>query len=484
MARKYTDKDFRGDIGVLAEEIRAETAAGKSLSFRDWCGEVSPTMRWDWPHLAYIRAKLQPRIDDLEACLQGEVTEHPARHLILSVPPRHGKSEQVTVRLPAYLLERWPKLRCIVGAYSADLAEEFSRKTRRIAIERVAIASDRKAVDDWQTTAEGGFRAVGVGGGVTGRGAHLIIIDDPVKSREEANSKAYRDRVENWFKDDMYTRLEPGGVIIVIMTRWHEDDLVGRITASDFASDFEVINLPAEAELNDPMGREIGEPLCPDRFNTAALARLRLVLGRSYNALYQGHPVAAEGEMIKLASFRRYKPGEMPRFVRIEQSWDTAQKVGPKNDYNVCGTWGETATGDSYLLNVYRKRLEYPGLLKSAKEQRQAFSPHAILIEDKGHGTALLQELRRLPGYTCIPIEPEGDKVTRMSIESAEIESGRVWLPEKAPWLADFEAECTAFPVVAHDDQVDMMSQYLRRKRERNERRETYTPARKRYANG
>ena len=381
----------------------------------------------------------------------------------------------MTVRLPAYLLERWPQLRCIVGAYNATLANEFSRKTRRTARSRVAIATDRKAVDDWQTVAGGGVRAVGVGGGVTGRGAHLIILDDPVKSREEAESQAYRDRCWSWFKDDMYTRLEPGGVIILIMTRWHEDDLAGRIIKSDFAEDFEAINLPAEAEYDDPLGRPVGAPLCPDRFNESALARLRTVLGRSYNALYQGRPVAAEGDIIKLAWFKRYPVPARGRWKLITQSWDTAQKAGQRNDFSVCETWAEDPSGDSFLLEVYRARLEYPQLKRAAIAQRQKWSPEAILIEDKGHGTALLQELRGMPGFRAIEIAPEGDKLTRMSVESAALEAGRVWLPESAPWLADFEGECTNFPLVTHDDQVDAMSQYLRWQRER-QGRETYSP--------
>lgn len=457
---KLARKEFLGEISAIAESIRAEISASTVPDFRAWCHEVSPNMRWDWPHLAFIRQKLEPRITDLEAALHGEVTEHPHRHLILSVPPRHGKSEQVTVRLPAYLLERWPQLRCIVGAYNATLAQEFSRKTRRIAAPRVKLAADRAAANDWQTVRGGGLLAVGVGGGVTGRGAHLIVIDDPVKSREEAESEAYRARVWSWFTDDIYTRLEPGGIIILIMTRWHEDDLAGRIQRSDFAGDFEVVNLPAEAEYGDPLGRPVGAALCPDRFNTETLARLRTVLGRSYYALYQGHPTAAEGDIILLGWFRRY--AQRRPYRRIVQSWDTAQKAGVKNDYSVCGTWGETESGDSDLLDVNRERLEYPALKRRAIELKMRWNPEAILVEDKGHGTALIQDLRQLHGFRPVAIEPEGDKTTRMSVESSAIESGRVWLPDSAPWLAEFEAECLNFPNVTHDDQVDMMSQYLR----------------------
>ena len=460
---KTKGRDFLGEISDLAEQIRLEVAADKPervLSFRDWCHEVSPEWHWDWPHLAYIRQRLQPRIDALEQALNGTISAHQPRHLILSVPPRHGKSEQVTVRLPAYLLERWPKLRVIIGAYNATLADKFSRKTRRIASQRIPLSKDRNSAGDWETTEEGGLRAVGAGGGVTGHGGHLIIIDDPVKSREEAESETYREKIWDWFTDDIYTRLEPGGVFVVIMTRWHEDDLVGRIRKSDFAEDFEVINLAAEAEYEDALGRPLGAALCPDRFDETALARLRIVLGRSYFSLYQGRPAAVEGDIINIAWFKKFI--YPPRFKRIVQSWDTAQKAGKKNDFNVCTTFGETDEGDSYLLNVYRERLEYPALKRAFVKQKQLFNPHTILVEDKGHGTALGQEFKALHGYTVIMIEPEGDKTTRMSVESSYIESGRLWIPENGLWIAEFENECTNFPAVKHDDQVDSMSQYLR----------------------
>ena len=496
MARKTTARQFAADISALAESVRREVAlhSVKAMpSFGEWCREVSPLMRWDWRHLEYIRAKVQPRIDALEVCLQASLAgvaltpdpspasgrgEASPRHLILSVPPRHGKSEQVTIRLPAYLLERWPAMKIIMAAYNSRLVAKFSRKCKRIAAARIALSTDKNAVDEWETPQEGGVRAAGVGGGVTGTGGHLIVIDDPVKSREEANSATYREKVWDWFCDDLYTRLEPGGVIILIQTRWHSDDLVGRIIRSDFAADFEVVNLPAEAEFDDPLGREVGEPLCPDRFTVEALARLRTVLGRSYNALYQGHPTASEGDIVQMSWFRRYtRIPARAEIKRIVQSWDTASKVGVKNDYSVCGTWADMANGDSYLLDVFRKRLEYPGLKAAFLEQTRKHNPDIVLIEDKGHGTALLQEARNLPGHNVVAIEPEGDKVTRMSVESSAIEGGRVWLPEPAPngphcpWLFDFEQECQSFPLVAHDDQVDMASQYLCWKRLTGERR-------------
>lgn len=467
--------EFLGEISDLAEHVREEVAKEKGdlrIGFGQWCREASPEMRWDWPHLAYIRARLQPRIEALEQSLQGEVSDHSPRHMILSVPPRHGKSEQVTIRLPAYLLEQWPKLRVIVGAYNQQLAEKFSRRTRRIAQQRMALSGSKSGVGEWETADEGGLRAVGAGSGVTGHGGHLIIIDDPVKSREEAESETYREKIWDWFTDDIYTRLEPGGVIVIIMTRWHDDDLAGRIQKSDFAADFEVVTLPAEAEYDDPLGRPVGAALCPDRFDEAALAKLRTVLGLNYFSLYQGRPGAAEGDIINITWFKYFTYRKA--FARLIQSWDTAQKIGTKNDYSVCLTVGETDEGDSYFLDVSRERLTYPQLKQAAINQRSRWQPHAILVEDKGHGTALGQDLRLLRGFSPIMIEPEGDKVTRMSIETTEIQAGKVWLPDQAPWLSLFLDECQHFPAVKHDDQVDAMSQYLRWKRNPSAKRADY----------
>ena len=205
-------------------------------SFPDWLREVSPAWRWDWDYQQLIFARLE------------RVTANLCDRLMLALPPRHGKSELTTVRYAAWRLECDPTLQIIIGAYNQTLAERFSRRVRRIVESRLPLADDRKAANEWETTQGGGVRAAGVGSGVTGMGAHLIIIDDPVKSREEAESEAYRERCYNWYTDDISTRLEPGGCIISIQTRWHMLDLAGRILARDEAEQWEGLNLPALAE--------------------------------------------------------------------------------------------------------------------------------------------------------------------------------------------------------------------------------------------
>src|SRR6185369_2890471 len=202
---------------------------------------------------------------------------------------------------PVYRLRLDPALRVVVGAYNATLASKFSRKARRIALAAgVALSDERTAVEDLETTAGGGMRAVGVGGGITGQGGDLIVIDDPVKSREEAESEVYREKVWSWYTDDLYTRLEPGGAMILIMTRWHMDDLAGRILASEGAAKWTVVNLPALAVENDALGRAMGEALCPERYDEAALEAIKSEGGMSaysFAALYQQDPRPRDGNM-------------------------------------------------------------------------------------------------------------------------------------------------------------------------------------------
>jgi len=256
-------------------------------SFRTWNERITPHWSWSWLHLA----RLQEALDRVTA---GEL-----KRLIIEMPPRHGKSETATMRYPAHRIAADPVLRVIIGAYNVTLAAKFGRKARGIAEHAgVRMSADRSAAHDWETIAGGGVRSVGVGSGVTGHGGDLVIIDDPVKSREEAESETYRERVWDWYTDDLYTRLEPGAALIVIMTRWHHDDLVGRILKAPDAADWTALRFPALAEPNDPLGRPEGAALCPDRYDEHALAGIRGVLGEyAFSALYQQRPTPRTGNM-------------------------------------------------------------------------------------------------------------------------------------------------------------------------------------------
>ena len=438
-------------MGVDTTKVAARA---DSLAYRDWLPVVSPTFVWHWRQTRYI-------IDHVEKVLAGEI-----KKLMIFMPPRHTKSETVTVRLPAYILERDPTQRIIVGAYNQTLAEKFSRKTRRIAAPRVALATDRTAVSDWETEAGGGVRAAGVGAGVTGMGANLILIDDPVKSRAEANSETYREKCFDWYTDDLYTRLEPGGAIILIMTRWHEDDLAGRILASEDAPNWTVVNLPALAEANDPLGREEGEALCPERYTREALLAIKKVMGSGFEALYQGRPAAAEGEIFLREWWRYYK--EAPQIKRVVLSWDTAFKDKEENDYCACGIWGWDGV-NHYLLDRWKEKATYPVLKRTAKALAKKWGPRAVLIEDKASGQSLIQELTVETDMPVLAIPVDKDKVSRAHAVTPTIEAGKVYLPENAPWLQDFIDELANFPNGSHDDDVDQTTQYLNWSRRRGE---------------
>jgi predicted phage terminase large subunit-like protein len=438
---------FKTRIEALeAEQRRRLTQRPAELPFAEWLEEVTPRFDWDCAHLAYIREHLD------------RVTAGGLRKLMVFVPPRHGKSELVTIRYPAWRLERDQNKRIIVGSYNATLAEKFSRRTRRICATRMALSDERTAVSDWETAAGGGLRAVGVGGGVTGQGGDLIIVDDPIKSREEANSAAYRERVWDWYRDDLYTRQEPGAAIILILTRWHMDDLAGRILASKQAGDWTVITLPAFAEAGDPLGRSEGEALWPDRYGEVELERIRIALGSSFQPLYQQRPSALEGAIFKREWWRTY--AIPPTLRRLVQSWDTAFKSGHDNDYSVCATWGEADAG-YYLLDVWKRRVEFPALKSMVNTLGDQWKPSVVLVEDKASGQSLIQELKRDTRLSIMPIKVDTDKLSRAYAVTPAIETGRVFLPESAPWLADYLDNMASFPNAAYDDEVDSTTQAL-----------------------
>ena len=415
-------------------------------AFDDWLPIVSPHLTWDAPHQLLVR-------NHLTRVSAGEL-----RRLMIFMPPQHGKSELVTIHYSAWALERAPRTRVIIGSYSASLAESFSHRARSICAPRVPLSEDRKAVHDWQTAAGGGLRAVGVGGGITGRGGDLIIIDDPVEGREEVTSQAYRDRAWNWFRDDISTRQAPGAVIVLIMTRWHEDDLAGRILQGPEADAWTVVSLPALAEANDALDRAEGAALWPQRYDETYLAGQKALLGASFEALYQQRPSALEGAIFKREWWRSYR-GE-PRFDSIVQSWDTAFKKGQDNDFSVCTTWGQAADG-YYLLDVWKRRVEFPELKAMVVTLGDQWRPSVVLVEDKASGQSLIQELKRDTRLPILPIKADTDKISRAYAVTPIIETGRVLLPEGAPWLADYVDSMASFPNAAHDDDVDSTTQAL-----------------------
>jgi len=419
--------------------------------FDAWLPQVTPAWRWDWPYLAYMRQYLD------------KITSGELDRLMLFLPPRHGKTEMVTVRYPVWRLEGEPGLRVIVGAYNQLLANKFSRKARRIAESRFALASDRAAVEDWETAGGGGFRAIGVGAGITGQGGHLVVIDDPVKNRKEAESAVYRDWVWDWYTDDLYTRLEPGAAIILIMTRWHQDDLAGRILASEDGPNWTVVSLPAEAEKGDPLDRGLGEALCPARYPVPTLARIRSVLGgHSYAALYQQKPYPPEGALAR----REWFPivGAAPAEGARLRFWEFAatEKSAKASDPDwMVGTRMVMGHGLWYIEDVIRARIG-PGAVEALVKQTAALDGWSIAISFEQEPAAAgklfaAAMIKALAGYNVHAEPATGDKVTRALPFFAQAEAGNVRLLH-GPWNEAWLQEITAFPLGGHDDQVDSAS--------------------------
>jgi predicted phage terminase large subunit-like protein len=314
--------------------------------------------------------------------------------------------------------------------------------------------------------------ATSVGGVLTGRGADIILIDDPLKP-DEALSDSRRESVNAWYDNTLLSRLndKARGCIIIVMQRLHQDDLVGHVLGQE---PWDVLSFAAIAEeeemhlIEGPLGRRtyrrcIGEPLHPARESRLTLAAIRETMGSyTFASQYQQNPTPVGGAMVKTEWLRFYNPADLPeRFSRVVQSWDTANKAAELNDYSVCTTWG--VVGKSlYLLDVLRSRLNYPDLRRKVLDMVLRHSATTILIEDKASGTQLIQDLSG-EVYGVVPYEPPPgtDKIMRLHAQTAMFENGFVWLPRGAPWLDDYVRELTSFPGSKYDDQVDSTTQAL-----------------------
>ena len=410
----------------------------------------------------------------LEACRAGRV-----KRLIINLPPRSLKSHMASIAFPAYLLGHKPSTQIICASYAQGLADKLAGDCRSLMTSRwyqdlfpsTRFASRRSMLNDYATT-ERGFRlSTSVGGVLTGRGADFIVIDDPLKP-DEALSETQRKSVNNWYDHSLITRLndKASGCIILIMQRLHEDDLVGHALEQ---GDWKLIKFPAIAEENHTytistlygprlFTRREGEALHPEREPLEVLARIREIQGEyNFAGQYQQSPSPLGGGMIKTHWFRTYTPTELPKELDLLfQSWDTANKSSELSDYSVCTTWG-VKDRHLYLLNVYRKRLDYPELRRAAKEQASMFNAKNILIEDKASGTQLIQDLQEDGVYGATAYRTTMDKIMRMHSVSSTIENGFIHIPVDAGWLAEYVHEMASFPAGKYDDQVDSTSQAL-----------------------
>ena len=410
---------------------------------------------------------------ELERCLRGET-----KRLIINVPPRSLKSHCASVAFPAWLLGHRPSAHVICASYAQDLADKLALDCRSLMnsdwygkVFSTRLSPQRQAVSEFMTESRGSRLATSVGGVLTGRGGDFIIIDDPLKPNE-AVSDTLRDAVNQWYEHTLYSRLnnKATGCIIIIMQRLHEDDLVGHLVQQ---GGWKVLKFPAIAVedethvISSHLGqrtvqRREGEALHPERESLDILENIHRTLGEyNFSGQYQQEPAPPGGGMLKEDWFKIYKDGEQPTgFDLVFQSWDTAVKATELSDYSVCTTWGKKGE-KLYLLDVLRRRMEYPELKRAVLEQARRFDPKTVLIEDKSSGTALIQELTREGLHAVTRYEPKLEKIMRLNSVTSTIESGFVYLPEKATWLADYLHELTTFPNGKFDDQCDSTSQAL-----------------------
>ena len=507
---------------------RKEPAMQMPGGFPKWLKKVFGGWTWNWDYQLYLYKYLE------------RVTSGECRRLMIFMPPRHGKSEMVTFRYTAWRLLREPGLNVIVGSYNQRLANKASRRIKRIVEVRNEEVGKRaedittkntekesgkktpkgvtlaRSVAEWETGGGGTVRAVGVGAGIAGFGAGLVVIDDPVRNRADAESETYRDKVWDWFNDDIYTRLEPNAAIILIQTRWHEDDLAGRLLREmedEGAEKWEVVKLPAlavefeqdeedEALAEDHLTaeaqnlgeefkqdeqdrqdssetdqvhpvhpvelpvktstdwREPGQALCPERYPIAALERIRRKLGSyAFEALYQQEPVPSKGVKFKREWFRKIVD-EAPKRLRWKRGYDLAVSLKTSADYTASFRCAYDKDNNLYISGGYRARVEYPEQRRYIIERLQTERDTEHGVEAALHGKALIQDLRSDPrnrAFAFKEIKVAADKLTRALAWLNLAEAGKLFLV-RGPWIDEFVDEVAKFPHGKHDDQIDAVS--------------------------
>lgn len=392
--------------------------------------------------------------EKLEAIERGDIDR-----LMINMPPRHGKSELASRRFPAFFLGRHPEKSIIAASYNSDLATDFGRQVRNIVAQRefanlfhMKLAEDSRAANRWNTDKGGSYVAAGVGTAITGRGANVLLIDDPLKDREEADSENQREKIWDWYTSTAYTRLAPKGAIIVIQTRWHEDDLSGRLLQEQAkgGDKWEVLDLPAITSD--------GRALWPDYYPLEALNRIKSVLpARDWSALYQQKPAPEEGAYYKRDWWRYYDT--KPQQLRVYGASDYAVTDGD-GDYTVHLVAGVDPDDNIYVLDVWRGQTNSDVWIKVWLDLVRQHKP-LMWVEEQGQiiksiGPFLDKRMREERVYCRREqVASAADKPTRSRSIQARTAMGKVYLPSKAPWLAEFQSELLSFPAGKHDDQVD-----------------------------
>ena len=431
--------------------------------------------------------------DTLMRVESGEITR-----LIVAAPPRHGKTRVIGELFPAWYMGRNPSHQVMYATYAYERAGDVGRKVRNQMLDRAyqrtfkqsPLAMDSRGVNKLSTDQGGNFFAVGVGGIITGRGAHILLIDDPHKGRKEVESTTQRNRVIEWLQSVAYTRLMPGGKVIVLATRWHFSDLSGFILEELKHEKWHYLRMPAICDsTDDVLDRKIGDALWPSDYDVDTLENIRETIGtREWNAQYQQNPLPTSGGIVQLDWFQRYdwsrwasiefilktnpsafiSRDNIPYGIRrIVISIDTAFKEEQINDPTAITVWGITSDYKFFLLNIFNERINYPKLKKQTIATWNKYSriitglPVVALIEDKGSGQSLIQDLNTSTTIPTVAIPATVSKQIRMSAASPLIEAGRVFVPSRAPWVVAYETQMARFPLWKEDDLVDSTSQFL-----------------------
>jgi predicted phage terminase large subunit-like protein len=435
-------------------------------SFASWASNGT----WESaPHLEYLNTRLV-------SLVSGDFDR-----LSVAMPPRHGKSFLCSWFFPAWFLLRFPQRRVLLVSYEADFAATWGRRVRDTIVEHgdrfgVAVSQDSKAASRFDLTAGGGMSTAGIGGPITGKGGDLVIIDDPVKNYAEAVSPTLSKGQWDWYQTTLRTRLEPGAKILLVMTRWAETDLSGRVEESD--EPWVNVRLPALAENDDPLGRDSGDALWPARYDTTALAKTRDALsGSHWASLYQGRPTPLDGDVFRKDWFTYWSwadgdmvtdngPVELTEtFMTVDLAISTKQSADP----TVMAVWGVDDSDRLFLLALERKRIPGPSQVRLLQRLDSEWHPKTILIEDVAYQRSFTQHAAQ-KGMPVKGVRPDGNKLAR-SIPAADMfESGRIYLPIYAKWLDTVEQELLAFPNARHDDIVDVVAyaaQHVQRSRKR-----------------
>jgi predicted phage terminase large subunit-like protein len=479
-AAEVTLKDLEAliDNGRLSESdlrtLEVQLVKLEKLKSRELCQhKFIKFVEKVWP--TFISGAHHKRMADaFERVAEGKL-----KRLIVNMPPRHTKSEFASYLLPAWFLGRFPHKKVIQASHTAELAVGFGRKVRNLVdsevyheiFPTVSLQADSKAAGRWNTSKGGDYFAIGVGGAVTGKGADLLIIDDPHSEQEAAlaasNPDIY-DSVYEWYTSGPRQRLQPGGAIVIVMTRWSLRDLTGQVVKASGlrgGEEWEVIEFPAILPS--------GNPLWPQFWSKAELDALKEELPNTkWQAQYQQNPIGNESAIVKRDWWKWWEKESPPPCEYLLQTWDTAFEKNNRADYSAGTTWGifypdeDRGNANIILLNTYKKRVEYPELKRDVLREYQEFEPDGVLIEKKASGAPLIYDLRAMgiPVQEYTPSRGQ-DKIARLNSVSDMIASGKVWVPQTR-WAEELVDEVAAFPAGEHDDLVDATTLALMRFRQ------------------